>query len=673
MTSPYTMQPLDALMAAQSSVGMALTAAVWFRRLRPLLAALLLLAAIWIAVLVPVVRESLVGLGVAPGPQFLQNSLRASALCALLAAAASRKIAFGVLTGLGVVALWWLTGYLRNSDYELAAAHLAFFGLLVGAAWRFERASPASSSDGSLPSSSAPSPAPPPDPPRGRWRVMLAKIPVDDDIVLFFAATALAACVSVCVLGRFTNSGDEVANTFEAALFAKLRPYGQAPPCAEAFRMFWVFEAGGRLFPQYTPGWPLFMTPFFAVGTVWMAAPVALGLLVVAVARIARRAALGGDSLPTPERARIARACGLAAGVATALSTTMLINGGSRYPHVFVAATYAWSLEALCAVSDEARSSRRWSVLLGFTSALLLAARPADGATLGVGLFAYFVYAVARKRIALLAVFTTLVSFALVAALTLIILRLQIGRWFTTGYQLTGAIYPWAKATFSAPGPDEWKWGFPLATGSYSWWPASPALGLAGLATVRGRARRIAFMLLASYVPFLTLYSFSALGRGFELGYGPRYTLPLIVPMAVGTGLVLGAISGAAFERLRTRIALHARGPATLAAVAVVLGVARIAPLVYPYNYADVHGHNRFRLALERAHLHNAVVFVSNGLVNTDPMDLTENLPLDLYPEQDVLVALWRSEDLTKCVREQYPSRRFLRAVPGDEIHLVPF
>ncbi|MDP9149038.1 MAG: hypothetical protein M3O36_03730 [Myxococcota bacterium] len=667
------MQPLDALMAAQSSVGIALTAAVWLRRLRPLLAALLLLAAIWIAVLVPVARELLAGLGVAPGPLFLQECLRASAVCALGAAAASRKLVFGVLTGLGVVGLWWLTGYLRSSDYELAAAHLAFFGLLVGLAWRFERASAAASTDESLAPSSAPPAASSPGQSSGGWRATLAKAGVHEDVVLFVAATVLAAGVSVLVLGRFTNSGDEVANTFEAAFFAKLRAYAQAPPCAEAFRTFWVFEAGGRLFAQYTPGWPLFMAPFFAVGAVWLAAPVSLGLLVVALARLARRAALGGDRLPRPGEARRARACGLAAGLAATLSSTMLINGGSRYPHVFVAAMYAWSLEALCAISDEARSSRRWSIFLGVTSALLLAARPADGATLGVGLFAYFVYALARKRIAFRAVAGTVLSFALVGGIILVILRLQIGRWFTTGYALGEAIYPWAKATFSAPGPDEWKWGLPLGTGSYSWWPSSPALGLAGLATLRGRARRIAFVLFASYVPFLTLYSFSALGRGFDLGYGPRYTLPLIVPMAIGTGLVLGEILGATWERFPTASALHARGPATLAAVAVVLGVARIAPLVYPYNYADVHGHNRFRIALEHAHLHHAVVFVSNGLVNTDPMDLTENLPLDLYPEQDVLVALWRSDDLTRCVREQYPSRRFFRAIPGDEIHLVPF
>ncbi len=34
------------------------------------------------------------------------------------------------------------------------------------------------------------------------------------------------------------------------------------------------------------------------------------------------------------------------------LCATMLTNGGSRYPHLFVAAMFAWAAEGLFAVTD---------------------------------------------------------------------------------------------------------------------------------------------------------------------------------------------------------------------------------------------------------------------------------------------------------------------------------
>jgi hypothetical protein len=144
--------------------------------------------------------------------------------------------------------------------------------------------------------------------------------------------------------------------------------------------------------------------------------------------------------------------------------------------------------------------------------------------------------------------------------------------------------------------------------------------------------------------------------------------------MAVGTGVMLGRLWSAAREP-RTDVApLQAGGPAAVALVAVVLGVVRIAPLVYPHTYADVvQVHNRLHEAVARLRPHNAIVFGGPGLNNTDPMDLTENLPLELYPNQDVLFAIDRGPDAVRCVREQYPGRSFYRATPGNPVRVVPF
>jgi hypothetical protein len=479
------------------------------------------------------------------------------------------------------------------------------------------------------------------------------------------------------LLHGWTNSADEWANTYQAALFANLRAYGSVPRCAEAFRSFWVFQYEGRSFAQYTPGWPYFMTPFVLFRVPWLAGPASLGLLAAGVARLGRRAAAGfapGEGEPSAVEVR---AAGRFAAVAILLGSTMLINGGSRFPHVFTAALYAWSVEALFAITTPGLGTRErwgWGIALGTSTSLLLATRPGDGATLGVGLFAYFAYALARRRIGWRALVGCAVAFGLLGGLTLVILRLQLGEWFKTAYSLSPIIYPWNTIGWSLPKANEYKWGLPLATGSYCWWPCSVPVGLAGLAALRGRSQRMAGVFLLSYVPFVVFYTLLESGRGYDLGYGPRYRLPWVVPMAVGTGVMLGRLWSAARERRGNVDPVHAGAAMAVALVAVILGVARIAPLVYPYTYVDVvQVHNRFREAVARLRPHNAVVFGGKGLNNTDPMDLTENLPLELYPNQDVLFAIDRGPDAVRCVREEYPGRSFYRATPTNPVQLVPF
>ena len=42
---------------------------------------------------------------------------------------------------------------------------------------------------------------------------------------------------------------------------------------------------------------------------------------------------------------------------------------------------------------------------------------------------------------------------------------------------------------------------------------------------------------------------------------------------------------------------------------------------------------------------------------SSDPLDLTQNYPLELYPNQPVLYAIDRGPDARACVREMYPHR----------------
>ena len=303
----------------------------------------------------------------------------------------------------------------------------------------------------------------------------------------------------------------------------------------------------------------------------------------------------------------------------------------------------------------------------------MLSARPGDGGMLGIGLFAYFAYAVVRRRIGWRAIVASGFGFAALGGLTLVILRLQIGKWFATGYSLTNVFYPWATFQLSLPRANEYKWGIPLVTGAYCWLPCSPAVGLAGIALLRGRAQRMGFIFFFAYIPFFALYLLLSLGRGFDLGYGPRYTLPSVVPMAVGTGVVLAVLYTAARARWPGVPALRNGGPAAVALIALAVGIVRIAPLIYPPTYADVQSHNRLREALAPMHLQNAVVLAGEGMTNTDPMDLPENLPLDLYRDQSVLIAVDRGPEVQRCVRELYPTRSFFRTVPGYPVRILPY
>jgi hypothetical protein len=655
MKYPYTSEPIDALIAAQTSVALVLGGALWFRSIKPRAATVLLLGAIALAVIAPIGTapfadgDFLRNVGLAVGPHFAKPVLKVAAALATVAALLARRRPLMIVAAVGEVLLWPITDYIQNCDAELSAAHMAFFGLLVGVGWR--------------------------EPP-ATLRELPAPLPsevVREDVAAFVLATVAGTIACRVVLHGWTSSPDEWANTYQAALFAKLRAYGGVPACPESFRAYWVFQYMGRSFAQYTPGWPLFMAPFVAVGAPWVAGPVSLGLLAAGVMRLARRAATGlpDSNPPLPSTARVA---GRFAALALVLSPMILCNGGSRFPHVFIAAMFAWSVEALCTVGTAdltPRAQWRWGAALGGCASFMMAARPLDGGALGLGLLLYFAYATTGGRVGWRAAAAASAVFGVVGGVTLVILRLQLGRWFTTGYSLTAVAYPWAVFGWSVPRPDEFKWGVPIAAGAYCWWPCSPAVGLAGLVSVCRRRRCMGFVFFVSCLALTVAYTLTEFGRKLDSGYGPRYLLPCVVPMAVGTGVVLARLWGAARATLR-RTDWRDSAPAFLALAAVLVGVLRIAPMMYPYASADVLRYHWLRVALGRLDLHDAIVFGGTGDV-TFPLDLPENMPLDLYAAPDVVVAVDHGLGALQCVREAYPDRSLYRGVFGYPPQILPY
>ena len=645
--SPYTPNPAEAFAIAQASVAAGLTTLLWGRPFRPRLANLLFGAGIWLVALLPSWLDMAHGLGLVAKPDEVHSWLRVGALCGTLALAVARPHWLAIVAFGGQLLLGKFADAIHEAEGELQALHLAWFGLLLGFVTLATQ----------TPAPFAPRPAHP-------------RSLVRHDATLFAAGVVASALVGYFVLEFRCDSADEWAYTYQAALLSRLHAYGEAPPCFSALQSYWVFTAGGRAFSQYTPGWPLFMAPFVAVRLLWLAGPSAFGLLVVGVARLARRAARGqGGPSANAERA------GVIAAVSCIASSTLLINGASRFSHVFVAACWAWMIEALCAIGEGARSRREevgWGVVLGLSAAWILATRPVDGALVGLPCALYFVSLLPR-RVPIRTLLSATVAFALLGGLTLVILRLQLGTWFTTGYSLTSDFHSWSSFKFSRPKPDELRWSIPLQTGSYCWWPLAPALGLAGLAiALRGSGRAVPFLLVSGLLPSLAFYAYLEFGRGTDFGYGPRYILNAVVPMAVGTGVAFGPLWNEARHRIHPSSALRTAGPWALAVATAAAGVVRLAPLVYPNTYQDVHGRNVLFEEVEKKQLTNAIVWIERGTTESDPLDLTQNYPLDLFRHPNVIYAIDQGAEMRRCLTDRYPGRVQYKTAGRNPILILP-
>jgi hypothetical protein len=171
----------------------------------------------------------------------------------------------------------------------------------------------------------------------------------------------------------------------------------------------------------------------------------------------------------------------------------------------------------------------------------------------------------------------------------------------------------------------------------------------------------------------LFFYAATEIGRTIDFGYGPRYQLVQAVPMAVGGGVLFAKLWRTAADRFSLRRPLVAGGPAVLALAAALVGVVRIAPLVYPHNYTDVHARNAVFRAAHEQELHRAVVFIERGTTAADPLDQTQNLPMELY-ENDVLFAIDAGPQSVQCVRDRFPNRSVWRTAGSwGDLRIVPY
>jgi hypothetical protein len=571
--------------------------------------------------------------------------LQLSATLATVAALFSGPRWYAALAMFGQLLLLGLTLYLRESDYELMFAHLLFYGALIGV--NAKRTAPSAIG------------AP-----------LSSRTAVLQDATIFLVTTVGAAILCDWAFDRIIYNGDEVAYTYQADVFARGKAYGPVPPCLSMFDNYWIYHVEGRRFSQYTPGWPLFLALFRALGVIWLAGPVMAGIAAVGIARLSRRCAV--DLGSTPEQsAMIVLIAGPLGAVLAMLGPSMALNGASRFPHTMVVACFAWAVESLCVLGTPSLSRKRawrYGLLLGLAAAGGVVARPPDGGTLGVGIFLYFLWLLVRRRIGWPAFLGTALGFTLCAGLSLILLRLQLGEWFKTGYDLAPVFRPREGVmVMSWPKPNEVRYGVPLATGSYCWWPAAPALGLAGLIQALGRReRRVPFMLVIGGLALNSFYFFIEWGRGRDNGLGPRYYLPLVVPMAVGAAAILAPIVAPMIARIlpgsagKSRFARMRLVLALLVMSSAAYGLYRIAPRTYAVEQRQHHHMLGPLLALRERPLKNAIVIVEWGKVPAEDWNTAQNDPM--VPNPDVLMLIRHNAEEEECARKHFPGRTWYRA-----------
>jgi hypothetical protein len=653
MHTPYTDHFPQAVTIAGEVLGVALSAVVWSRSFRTRAATAIFTGAIAIAALLPGFMPDLATPSPPPNLALLAILQLSASLATLAIFLGQRRLYwYKALAVLGQPALLSVGLYVRDYEYELAFLHLFWYGLLLGI--HLLVAAPPTTSVLS------------PEPARRSY--------VKQELIVFVLTVGLAFLITNLVYGRLVYNGDEIANTYQADVYGHLRAWGVIPPCASMFENYWVFRYQGRAFSQYTPGWPLFMAPFSRLGVIYLAGPVMAGILAVGIGRVSRRIAadLGGAAESSRRIVAIASVLG---PMFALLGPSMLLNAGSRFSHPMVCACFVWAIESLCVVSEPNKGrARAWlsGFGLGTASSLLLATRPADGATLGVGIFAYFAWLLYQRRVVWQSFAGTVLGFAIFGGLTLIILRLQLGEWFQTGYTVAPSIHGESKLVLSFPQPNQMRISAPIGTGSYCWWPAAPALGIAGLIrALGGRERRAAFMLLVGGGALFGFYFFVEFGRGSDDGLGPRYYLPLVVPMATGGAALLAPLlARVPFGKLAAPRAWLWSLASSLSVIgAIIYGVAAIAPLIYPIPYRDYHWTTApFRGAI-KAGLKNAIVIIIQGKTTETETNMAQNSPTD--PNPDVLFLIRHTKADEACAREHFPGRKWYRA--GMDETLRPY
>lgn len=416
----------------------------------------------------------------------------------------------------------------------------------------------------------------------------------------------LASGVLYALSARWVFNGrpllvDEVAQLFQARVFASGRIAGVLDPAPELFSALHLVERNGRIFSQFPPGGPAVLAVGVLLGAVWIAVPLCGAIAVWCFAEFSR----GVEA----ERPGVS----LLASLLFAFAPYMVFMSGSQMNHVPTLLGVCAALLAIERASAPGVSPARQSLFalacglaLGFAATV----RPVDAVAFALPIAAWLVWRAARDRRALVPLIASGIGIAAPLGLMLWFNARTTGAPLLFGYEaLWGKGHelgfhaaPWGVAHTPARGLELVSLYF-LRLQTYLFETPIPSLAAAVVALLLVPAlRRLDGVLLAGSALLVVLY-FAYWHDGFYLG--PRFYVCLLPALALW--------SARAFTEWRARWGRQASYRIIVSASVVSLAIAL--GIMVPLRGREYRsGLKTMRwdvdAAARRAGVHNAIVFV---------------------------------------------------------------
>jgi hypothetical protein len=348
------------------------------------------------------------------------------------------------------------------------------------------------------------------------------------------ASLAVAAFVVYALSAKFVFSGrpllvDEVAQLFQARLFAHGRIAGALDTVPELFSALHLVERNGQVFSQFPPGGPAVLAVGVLLGATWLAVPLCGALAVWCFAAFTR----GVES----DRPGVS----LLAALLFAFAPYMVFMSGSQMNHVPTLLGVCAALLALeRATAPEVAAGRRpmFGLMCGAALGFAATVRPVDAVAFALPVAVWLVWRAARDRRQIATLLASGVGVAFPVALMLWFNLRTTGAPLLFGYEaLWGKGHelgfhaaPWGVAHTPARGLELVSLYF-LRLQTYLFETPVPSLVAIVIALfLVPRLRRMDRVLLAGSGSLVVLY-FAYWHDGFYLG--PRFFFCLLPVLAL--------------------------------------------------------------------------------------------------------------------------------------------
>ena len=325
---------------------------------------------------------------------------------------------------------------------------------------------------------------------------------------------------------------DEVAQLFQARIFAQGRIAGVLDSVPELFSALHLVERDGRVFSQFPPGGPAVLAAGIVLGATWLAVPVCGALATWCFAAFTR-----GVETDRP-------GVSLLASLLFAFAPYMVFMSGSQMNHVptlFGVCAALFALErATAPESASPRARSLFALTCGFALGFAATVRPVDAAAFALPIGAWLAWRAVRDRRETMPLLTSGIGIAIPIALMLWFNAQTTGAPLLFGYEaLWGKGHelgfhaaPWGVAHTPARGLELVSLYF-LRLQTYLFETPIPSLVAAIIALALVPAlRRMDGVLLAGSALLVLLY-FAYWHDGFYLG--PRFFICLLPVLVLWT------------------------------------------------------------------------------------------------------------------------------------------